>query len=127
MRTRTWCVAAVIVLARMSVAAQTVVTEAEALARMSADSPRAQAIRAGIDIARAQALAAGRVANPRVSLTRESVAGVTEHITTITQSLPITGRRGLAIAAANASAEAAAARVDEQSRLLRVELRRAFG
>ena len=70
-------------------------TESEALARLSADSPRVLAIRASVDVARADALAAGRWPNPRVAVNRESSAGITEYITTIGQVLPITGRRGL--------------------------------
>ena len=70
-------------------------TESEALARLSPDSPRVRAIRAGVDVARADVLAAGRWPNPRVTFDRESVAGITEYMTMVAQPLPITGRRGL--------------------------------
>jgi hypothetical protein len=53
-------------------------TEPETLARLSAESPRVRAIRAGTDIARAEALWAGRWPNPRLIVDRESVAGITE-------------------------------------------------
>jgi hypothetical protein len=38
-------------------AAQTVLSEADALARLSTESPRVRAIRAAVDVARADALA----------------------------------------------------------------------
>ena len=78
-------------------------TESEALARLSPDSPRVRAIRAGIDVARADVLAAGRWPNPRLTFDRESVAGITEYLTMVAQPLPITGRRDLEVQAASAS------------------------
>ena len=57
------------------------------------DSPRARAIRAAVDVARADALTVGRWPNPRLTLDRESVAGVSETLMTVLQPLPITGRR----------------------------------
>ena len=101
-------------------------TESEALARLSADSPRVQAIRASVDVARADALTAGRWPNPRVVINRESSAGITEYITTIGQVLPITGRRGLAVNAASARADGVASRADEEIRRLRADVRLAF-
>ena len=93
MRTRTWCVAAALVCLPRLLAAQTVLSEADALARLSADSPRVRAIRAGVDVARADVLAAGRWPNPRFTYNREAVAGVTENMFLVTQALPVTGRR----------------------------------
>ena len=108
-------------------AAQTVsLTESEALARVSADSPRVRAIRAGVEIARVDVLAASRWPNPRLSLNRESVAGVTEYITTVAQPLPITGRRGFDVQAATALTSASASRADEEVRRLRADARIAF-
>ena len=101
-------------------------TESEALARLSADSPRVQAIRASADVARADALAAARWPNPRLVINRESSAGITEYITTIGQVLPITGRRGLAVSAASASADGVASRADEEIRRVRADVRLAF-
>ena len=101
-------------------------TESEALARLSADSPRVQAIRASADVARADALTAGRWPNPRFVINRESSAGITEYITTIGQVLPITGRRGLAVNAASARADGVASRADEEIRRLRADVRLAF-
>jgi hypothetical protein len=59
MSTRTWCVAALLIVS-VPAASQTVLPEAEALARLSADSPRVRAVRAGVDVARAEISAAGR-------------------------------------------------------------------
>ena len=53
-------------------------TESEALARLSPDSPRIRAIRSTADLARADVLAAGRWPNPRLTIDRETVAGITE-------------------------------------------------
>src|SRR5512134_1493015 len=91
-------------------------TESEVLARLSPDSPRVRAIRAGVEIARVDVLAAGRWPNPRLTVDRESVAGVTEYLTMVAQPLPITGRRDLAVQAAAASASASASRADEDVR-----------
>jgi len=101
-------------------------TEADALARLSADSPRVRALRAGIDIARADVLAAGRWPNPRITYDRESVAGITEHMAMVAQLLPITGRRAFEVDAAHAMVAAAARRSDDDIRRLRADLRLAF-
>jgi outer membrane protein, heavy metal efflux system len=126
MRTRLWCVVAACVSIAAPAAAQTVLTEADALARLSADSPRVRAIRAGVELARADVLAATRWPNPRMTFNRESVAGGTENIVTVTQSLPITGRRQLEGDAASALVEAYSRRADEDIRRARAELRQAY-
>jgi len=107
-------------------AGQTVLSEADALARLSSDSPRVRAIRASADIARADVIAAGRWPNPRVTYNRESVAGVTENMFLVTQSLPVSGRRGLEIEAAQALADAQGRRGDDAVRQARSELRVAY-
>src|SRR5262245_51944986 len=114
MSTRVSCAVVALCLASASASAQVVLSENEALMRLSADSPRARAIRAGIEVARADVLAAGRWPNPRVIFDRESVAGITEDITTVGQVLPITGRRGLDQRAAGALVDAAASRADDE-------------
>ena len=65
-----------------------ILTEAEAVARLSMDSPRVRALRAGVDVARVDVLAAGRWSNPRINWDRQSVSGVTEHYLTVSQLLP---------------------------------------
>ena len=101
-------------------------TEAQALAQLTPEHPRVRAISAPIDVARADVLAAGRWPNPRATYNRESVAGVTEHIATVGQVFPITGRRPLEVSAATASVEAASSRAGDQLRRLRTDLRLAF-
>ena len=101
-------------------------TESEVLARLSADSPRVRAIRAAVEVARADVLAAGRWPNPRLTLDRESVAGITENITMVAQPLPITGRRGLEVQAASALVDASSNRSDDAVRRVRADLRLAF-
>lgn len=123
---RTWCAALALLLVAMPAAGQPVLSEADALARLSVDSPRARAIRAGVEIARADVLAAARWPNPQPSLTRESVAGVTEYLTTVSQLLPITGRRTLDIASASALVSATSSRADDELRRLRADLRLAY-
>lgn len=126
MRTRTWCVAvALVCLARLA-AAQTVLTEADALARLSADSPRVRAIRSAVEVTRAEGLAASRWPNPRLTYNREAVAGVTENMFLVTQLLPITGRRGFDISAASALVAASQLRADEELRQVRAGLRAAY-
>jgi outer membrane protein, heavy metal efflux system len=127
MRTRTWCVAAALACLPRVVAAQTVLSEAEALARLSAESPRVRAIRSAIAIARAEALVAARWPNPRLTFNRESVAGITENMFLVTQPLPVTGRRGLEIDASSALVAASEQRADEEIRQLRAAVRRAYG
>jgi cobalt-zinc-cadmium efflux system outer membrane protein len=105
---------------------QSVLSEAEALAKLSPDSPRVRAIRAAIDIARADVLSAGRWPNPRASFNREAVAGVTENMLTVSQILPITGRRSLEVASATAMVDAASLRADDELRRARWELRAAY-
>ena len=126
MQTRLWCVAVVLCCSSTSAAGQTVLSEAGALARLSAESPRVRAIRAAIDIARADVLAAARWPNPRLTFDRESVAGITEDMTMVAQTLPITGRRGLERAAAFALLSATSSRTDDDLRRARADLRLAF-
>jgi cobalt-zinc-cadmium efflux system outer membrane protein len=125
MFTRTWCVAALLIVS-VPAASQTVLSEAEAIARLSADSPRARAIRAGIDVARAEALGATHYPNPRLAVDREAVAGVAETLITVLQPLPITGRRSLERESALAVADAASQRADDDVRRLRADLRLAY-
>jgi cobalt-zinc-cadmium efflux system outer membrane protein len=101
-------------------------SEADVLARLSPDSPRVRAIRAGVDIARAETLSAGRWPNPRLIVDRESVAGITEYLTMVAQPLPVTGRRRLEIQSASALVEASAARADDILRRARADLRFAY-
>ena len=101
-------------------------TESEALARLSPDSPRVRAIRAASDIARADVLSAGRWPNPRVTFDRESVGGITENMWMVSQPLPMTGRRGLEMRAASATVAAVSSRADDEARRLRADLRLAF-
>jgi cobalt-zinc-cadmium efflux system outer membrane protein len=101
-------------------------TEAGALARLATDSPRIRAVRAEVDIARADVLVAGRWPNPRVNWDRQSVAGVTEHYVTVSQPLPITGRRRFGVQTASALVSASASRADDHVRRLRADVRLAF-
>jgi cobalt-zinc-cadmium efflux system outer membrane protein len=110
-----------------SVGAQTLsLTESQALAQLASESPRVQAARAGVDVARADVLAAGRWPNPRVTFNREAVAGIAEDMLMVSQLLPITGRRRLDVSAATARVDASSSRADDQIRRLRADLRLAF-
>ena len=126
MRTRSWRVAVALLSFSVPAAGQTVISEADALARLSTDSPRVRAIRASVELARADVLTAGRWPNPRASYNRESVSGVTENMFTVTQPLPLSGRRGLEVDAAAALAEARSKRADEEIRRVRADLRSAY-
>src|SRR5215212_1376174 len=118
---------AAFVLVPSSARAQTLsLTESEALARLSAESPRVRAIRSAVAVARADVLAAGRWPNPRVTIDREAVAGTTEYIMSVGQLLPINGQRGLQVRAASALVEASVSRADEEVRRARADLRIAF-
>ena len=109
------------------VGAQTLsLTESQALARLSAESPRVQSVRAAVDVARADVLAAGRWPNPRVIFNREAVAGVAEQMLMVSQVLPVTGRRRFDVSAASARVDAAASRADDEIRRLRADLRLSF-
>jgi outer membrane protein, heavy metal efflux system len=101
-------------------------SESEALSRLSNDGPRVRAVRSAIERARADVLSANRWPNPRLTLDRESVAGVTEYLTMVSQSLPITGRRGLDAQSASAHVAAVSSRADDDVRRLRADLRLAF-
>lgn len=107
-------------------AAQQVLTEAEAVGRVSLESPRARAIEAQVDVVRADVSAAGRWPNPRVTYSREAVAGTAEQYLLFSQALPITGRRGLATDSAGQAVRAARLRADDVRRRLRSDARRAF-
>jgi len=101
-------------------------TESEAAARLSLESPRARAVAAEVDLARAAVAAAGRWPNPTVTASRESVAGVREDFLLVSQALPVTGRRSLATASAQEQVRSAELRAADVLRRLRVDLRHAF-
>jgi cobalt-zinc-cadmium efflux system outer membrane protein len=126
MRALVFCAALAAVVPSSAHAQSLQLTEPEALARLSPDSPRVRAIRSAIDVARADALAAARWPNPRLTFDRESVAGVTENMTMVAQLLPINGQRGLQIDAATALVDASSGRVDDELRRARADLRIAF-
>ena len=127
MRTVVLCATLAAVFVPSGVGAQSLLlTEAEVLARLSPNSPRVRAIRSAVDVARADVLAAGRWPNPRLTFDRESVAGITEHMTMVSQLLPITGRRGFEVQAASTLVDASANRADDAMRRARTDLRFAF-
>ena len=127
MRRAVLCAALAAALGPSGVGAQSLMlTEADALARLSTNSPRVRAIRAAIDIARVDVLTAERWPNPRLTIDRESVGGVTEYITMVAQPLPITGRRRFEVQAASALVSASSSRADDEVRRLRADLRLAF-
>ena len=126
MRACVLCAAVVAACVPVAAAAQAPISEAQALAQIGDDHPRVRAIRATVDLARADVLDAARWPNPRLSVDRESVAGVSETIATVLQPLPITGRRTLERDAARARVDAASLRAGETERRLRAELRHAY-
>ena len=127
MRFAVICAALTAIVLPSSAHAQTsALTEADAVARLSADSPRVRAIRAAVDLAQADVLAAARFPNPRLMFDREAAAGTTEYLTRIGQALPISGARGLEVRAASAFAEAISKRADEEIRRARADLKLAF-
>ncbi len=127
MRTLFVCAAlAAVVLPANARAQMVTLTESAALEQLGAESPRVQAARAGVDIARADTLAAARWPNPRATFNRESVAGVAENMLMVSQVLPVTGRRRLDMSAATARVEASSLRADDQIRRVRADLRLAF-
>src|SRR5688572_27001094 len=127
MRRAVLCVVLAAISLPSSAGAQSVVlSESDALARLSNDSPRVKALRSGIDVSRADVLAASRWPNPTFTVDRESVAGVTEYLTMVSQPLPITGRRRLEAESASALVSATSSRADEGVRRLRADLRLAF-
>lgn len=127
MRTRgAWFAVLVYACTCAPAAAQTVLSERDALARISPDSPRVRALRAGVEVARADVLSVGRWPNPRLTVDREAVTGVSEVLTTVLQPLPITGRRQLERAAASTLIDAAGHRADEDVRRLRADVRLAY-
>ena len=119
--------AALAALVPASAGAQSIfLTERDAAARLSADGARTRAARAAIDVARADVLAAGRWPNPRVNAERQAVASVTEYYTSVSQLLPISGRRGFDMQAATALVSARSSRADDAVRRLRADLQLAF-
>jgi len=127
MRTVVFCATfAAIAFPSVAGAQSLTLTESDALARLSVESPRVRALRSGIDIARVDVLTAGRWPNPRVTFDRESVAGITVNMVMVAQPLPLTGRRALEVGAATAMVAATSSRSDDEIRRLRADLRLAF-
>ena len=127
MRRSMLCAALAVALVPSSAGAQSLMlTESDALARLSTNSPRVRAIRSGVDVARVDVLAATRWPNPRLNVTRESVIGVTEYLAMVSQPLPVTGRRGLEAQRASALVLASSSRADDEVRRVHTDLRLAF-
>ena len=127
MRTRIACVLLLAFFQPLHARAQTVsMTEAEAVTRLTGDSPLVRAARAPIDIARADVLAAARWPNPRATFTREAAGGIAEQFVTASQVLPVTGRRSLDVAAATARVDAASRTAEERIARLSADARLAF-
>jgi outer membrane protein TolC len=127
MGARVICAVLAAIVLPASVGAQTVsLTESQALSRLSDESPRVQAARAAVDVARAGVLDAARWPNPRVTYNREAVAGVTENMVMVAQLLPVAGRRRFEMSAASARVDAASSRADDAVRRLRADVRLAF-
>jgi cobalt-zinc-cadmium efflux system outer membrane protein len=101
-------------------------TEKETLQKLSAESPRARALAAQVELARASALTEGLRPNGMLSLSREAAAGVPETYLLYQQPLSITGRREYLRRAALASAESEGMGVRMQLHELRVDARLAF-
>ena len=127
MRTAVFCAAVAALLVPLRAGAQSPpISEADALARLSSESPHVRAIRAAVDVARADVLAAGRFPNPRIIVDREAAAGTTEYLTRVAQPLPMSGYRGLQVQAASLMVDATTSRADEAIRRARADLRLAF-
>jgi outer membrane protein TolC len=126
MRVLSLCVLIAALLPVASGAQTLSLTESQALARLSAESPRVQAVRAAVDVARAEVLSAARWPNPRVTFNREAVSGITENMLMVAQLLPVAGRRRFEVNAASARVDAATNRADDAVRRLRADLRLAF-
>ena len=127
MRTRVaWFAVMTYVATCVPAGAQTVVSERDAIAWVAPDSARARAIRSAVDVARAEALGPSTWPNPRLTIDREAVAGISEVLTTVLQPLPITGRRTLEREAAAAAADATGHRADDELRRLRAQVRLAY-
>jgi cobalt-zinc-cadmium efflux system outer membrane protein len=120
------CAALVGLLPANASAQMVMLTEAEVLAQFGTGNARVQAAQAVVDVARADVLVASRWPNPRVGANREAVAGVAENLVTVSQPLPITGRRGLELSAATARVEASSFRAADRIRQARADLRLAF-
>ena len=126
MRALRFCVLLTVAFVPLANAQTLMLTEAEALARLTPNGPQALAMLAEVELSRAAELDAGRWPNPRVIYNRESVVGVTENILMVAQPLPLTGLRGLSVDAAEARTAASQDRADEALRRLRADLRHAF-
>ena len=126
MQLRVWSLVGALLGASTLASGQTVLSESDAIARLSADSPRVRAIQSGIAVARADVLMASRWPNPRLYVGREAVSGVSETITTVLQPLPVTGQRRFEIQAADAMVEATRFRADDGLRRARADLRLAY-
>lgn len=126
MRALVLCAALAVVPPSRAGAQSLPLTESEALARFSPNSARVRASRAAIDVARADVVSAARWPNPRLTFDRESVAGVTEIMTMVTQPLPVSGHRRFQIDAAMALVDASSSRADDELRRARADLRITF-
>lgn len=126
MQVRWWCLGVVVACGGVPVHAQSVLTEADVLARLSPESARLRVARAPVDLARADVLSAARWPNPRVVFDREAVAGIGENLSTVYQPLPITGRRTFEIAAADELVRAATSRADLEVWRMRADARLAY-
>lgn len=101
-------------------------SEADAVARALASSPRLRAARARPAQVAADERARRTVANPSIRVQQESAAGVRDRFVLVEQELPLDGRRGLLAQAAVHAVGAADAQVLADAHVVRRDTRAAY-
>lgn len=101
-------------------------SEAEAVARMRAEHPRAAALRFGVREFAADARGRTLLPNPAVAYTREEAGAAVDDFLLVSQELPLRGRRRLLGEAAGHAVSARAAEADARLLAVETELRLVF-
>jgi cobalt-zinc-cadmium efflux system outer membrane protein len=101
-------------------------TEKELLRRFAEESPRARALKAGVEMVRAEMRGRSLPPNPTVGYSREDAAGSKENYLLVGQSLPLSGRLGLLRRAGDAAVNAQREQSSHSLQQLRADLRLAF-
>lgn len=101
-------------------------SEAEAVARMRAEHPRAAALRFGVREFAADARGRTLLPNPAVAYTREEAGAAVDDFLLVSQELPLWGRRRRLSEAAGHAVSARAAEADARLLAVETELRLVF-
>jgi cobalt-zinc-cadmium efflux system outer membrane protein len=126
MRARVAIVFVALSLSSVALASSSPITEADAVRIFLEESPRARSVPVIVQSVEAELRVDAPISNPSVAYQIEDAAGVRDDFLTFQQELPITGRRGLLRARADAASVAAGLAAEREAQVDAYTMKAAF-